>query len=301
MSLVYVDYKESKHLIKIIACTIFSLLAFAGNSVLCRLALGENTIDASSFTAIRLLSGAIILIIAATITRKANETSSNGSWMAAIMLFIYAVAFSYGYLSLDTGTGALILFGSVQITMIIVSVISGNRLHYIEWLGLFIAFSGFVYLIIPSLTTPSLTGFILMTVSGMAWGFYTLIGRTSKQPLHDTAYNFLRTLPFVLALLTFTILDSNMTKEGVLLGVLSGALASGVGYFVWYIALGGLTVSQAAVVQLFVPIIAALGGVIFTNELITLRLLESSVMVLGGILTVIFGRHYFVLRLSKLS
>ena len=285
--------------IKVITCTIFALLAFAGNSVLCRLALGENTIDAASFTIIRLLSGIIILIIATTITRKKNETRSKGSWLAASMLFIYAVAFSYGYNSLDTGTGALILFGAVQITMIIVSVISGNKLHLSEWLGLFIAFSGFVYLIIPNLTTPSLMGFILMAVAGMAWGFYTLVGRSSKQPLSDTAYNFLRTSPFILVLLIFTFQDSNISQEGILLAVLSGAIASGVGYSVWYIALGGLSVTQAAVVQLFVPIIAAIGGVIFTNELITLRLLESSSLVLGGILTVILGRNYFLSRTSK--
>ena len=286
----------SKHSIKIIACTIFALLAFAGNSVLCRFALGENTIDAASFTVIRLLSGIIILMFAATLTRKNNETRSKGSWLAASMLFIYAVAFSYGYITLDTGTGALILFGAVQITMIVVSVISGKRLHYSEWLGLCIAFSGFVYLLIPSLKTPSLLGFVLMTASGVAWGIYTLAGRSSKQPLNDTAYNFLRTSPFLLVLIIFTFKDSNMTSEGILLAVLSGSIASGVGYAVWYIALGGLSVTQAAVVQLFVPIIAAAGGVVFTNELITLRLVESSALVLGGILIVILGKNYFVSR-----
>lgn len=256
-------------------------------------------IDAASFTMIRLLSGIIILIIAATLRRKTTETSSRGSWLSASLLFIYAVAFSYGYISLDTGTGALILFGAVQITMIIVGFTSGARLHYSEWLGLFMAFSGFVYLVIPSLRTPSLIGFILMTVSGMAWGFYTLAGRSSKQPLSDTAYNFLRSSPFLLILLIFTFRDFNITKEGVLLAAASGAITSGVGYTVWYIALRGLSVTQAAVVQLFVPIIAAIGGVIFTNELITLRLVESSALVLGGIFTVILGRHYFVRQASK--
>ncbi|WP_323750418.1 DMT family transporter [Marinobacter sp.] len=289
----------NKNTIKIIVCTTFALLAFAGNSVLCRLALGEKSIDAASFTIIRLLSGIFILMIAVAMTRKTKNTQSTGSWLGASMLFVYAVAFSYGYISLDTGTGALILFAAVQITMIAVSVVSGNRLHYAEWLGVFIAFSGFVYLIIPSVTTPSLMGFILMTVSGMAWGFYTLIGRSSTQPLADTAYNFLRTSPFVLVLLIFTLQDANLSQEGVLLAVLSGAIASGVGYAVWYIALKGLSVTQAAVVQLFVPIVAAIGGVIFTNELITLRLVESSALVLGGILTVILGRNYFVSRTSK--
>lgn len=287
--------------IKIIVCTIFALLAFAGNSVFCRLALGENSIDAASFTIIRLLSGIIILMIAVAMTSKEKNTQSTGSWLGASMLFIYAVAFSYGYISLDTGTGALILFAAVQITMIAVSVVSGNRLHYAEWLGVFIAFSGFVYLIIPSVTTPSLMGFILMTVSGMAWGGYTLIGRSSTQPLADTAYNFLRTAPFVLGLLIFTLKGANLSQEGVLLAILSGAVASGLGYAVWYIALRGLSVTQAAVVQLFVPIVAAIGGVVFTNELITLRLVESSALILGGILTVILGRNYFVSRTSKIG
>lgn len=307
----------SNHSIKIIICTIFALLAFAGNSVLCRMALGENTIDAASFTAIRLMSGIVILfvfLLFGLVFKKQTEASnpqilvskastSKGSWFAASLLFIYAVTFSYGYISLDTGVGALILFGAVQITMVVAGLISGNKLHYSEWLGLLIAFAGFVYLVIPSLTTPSLTGFILMTVSGIAWGLYTLIGRHSKQAINDTAYNFLRTSPFVLVLIIviFASVSADMesssalylTVEGVVLAVLSGAIASGLGYAVWYIAIGGLSVTQAAVVQLFVPIVAAIGGVIFTSEVITLRLVESSVLVLGGIFIVILGRQYF--------
>jgi drug/metabolite transporter (DMT)-like permease len=282
--------------IKTLASTLFALLAFAANSVLCRLALGENAIDATSFTVIRLLSGIVILIIVMQLTSKSNEKKpkTKGSWLAASMLFIYAIAFSFGYVSLDTGTGALILFGAVQITMIMVSVISGNKLHFTEWTGLVIAFTGFVYLIIPSLVTPSFVGFILMAISGIAWGLYTLLGRTSKNPLSDTAYNFLRTSPFILILVIFGLDNVHITSMGILLAILSGAIASGIGYFVWYIALRGLSVTQAAVVQLFVPVIAGVGGVIFTNEFITLRLIESSALVLGGILMVILGRYYFV-------
>jgi drug/metabolite transporter (DMT)-like permease len=285
-----------KNYIKTLASTLFALLAFAANSVLCRLALGENAIDATSFTVIRLLSGIVILIIVMQLTSKSNEKKpkTKGSWLAASMLFIYAIAFSFGYVSLDTGTGALILFGAVQITMIMVSVISGNKLHFTEWTGLVIAFTGFVYLIIPSLVTPSFVGFILMAISGIAWGLYTLLGRTSKNPLSDTAYNFLRTSPFILILVIFGLDNVHITSMGILLAILSGAIASGIGYFVWYIALRGLSVTQAAVVQLFVPVIAGVGGVIFTNELITLRLIESSALVLGGILMVILGRYYFV-------
>jgi drug/metabolite transporter (DMT)-like permease len=281
--------------IKTIAATAFALIAFAANSVLCRLALGDNTIDPSSFTIIRLFSGIIILMAILQLKRRSHDEKlkSKGSWLAASMLFIYAIAFSFGYVSLDTGTGALILFGAVQITMIMANVISGNKLHISEWLGLLIAFSGFVYLMTPDLVTPSFIGFILMTISGMAWGFYTLLGRASQNPLSDTAYNFLRTSPLILLLILFGLNDINLTYVGVILAVLSGALASGIGYFVWYIALKGLSVTQAAVVQLLVPIIAATGGLIFTNELISLRLIESSALVLGGILTVIMGKSYF--------
>lgn len=289
-------YKKS---IQLIASTIFALLAFAGNSVLCRLALGQNIIDAASFTVIRLLSGIIILITLMTISQKSGETHSKGNWLATSMLFLYAAAFSFGYISLDTGTGALILFGTVQITMIIASVMLGNRLYFSDWLGLFIAFSGFIYLVIPTLTTPSLTGVILMAISGIAWGGYTLLGISSKNPLSDTTYNFLRTLPFVLVLLVFTFKGSNLTSEGILLAVLSGAIASGLGYFIWYVALRGLSVTQAAVVQLFVPVIAAIGGVMFTSEQITLRLVESSILVLGGVLIVILGKKYFSAIASK--
>ena len=291
----------SAHYIKTIAATTFALLAFAANSVLCRLALGENAIDPSSFTIIRLISGILILMSVLQVTGESSDlkSKSKGSWLAACMLFIYAIAFSFGYVSLDTGTGALILFGAVQITMIMANVISGNKLHSYEWLGLVIAFSGFVYLMIPNVVTPSLMGFILMTISGVAWGLYTLVGRTSQNPLSDTAYNFLRTFPFILVLMIFGLNDVHLTYAGISLAILSGAIASGIGYFVWYIALRGLSVTQAAVVQLFVPIIAATGGVIFTNELITLRLIESSALVLGGILTVILGRYYFVQLASK--
>ena len=298
----------NKELIKIIVSTIFALMAFAANSVLCRLALGENAIDAANFTAIRLFSGIIILIALLKLSqRKTNASSapvvengkSKGSWLAASMLFIYALAFSFGYISLDTGTGALILFGAVQITMIIINVVSGNKLHLSEWLGLTVAFSGFVYLIVPSLSTPSLAGFVLMSISGMAWAFYTLVGRSSKNALSDTTYNFMRTVPFVLILLIFTLNNAHITPMGVLMAVLSGAIASGVGYYVWYIALAGLSITQAAVVQLFVPIIAAIGGVIFASELITLRLVESSTLVLGGILMVVLGRYYFVQVANK--
>jgi drug/metabolite transporter (DMT)-like permease len=210
------------------------------------------------------------------------------------MLFLYAVTFSYAYISLDTGTGALILFASVQITMILLSLISGTRLHFIEWIGVTVAFAGFVYLILPGVTTPSIMGFLLMTIAGIAWGIYTLKGRGSNAPLLDTAYNFFRTTPLVLILVISTISKANYSFEGILLAVISGGITSGIGYTIWYIALGGLSSTQAAVLQLSVPVIAAFGGVIFVAETITFRLAISATFVLGGILMVVIGKFYFI-------
>lgn len=276
--------------------TALALIAFAANSVLCRLALGEETIDAASFTVIRLLSGALVLLAILAFSNDKEASASSGSWTASLMLFVYAVAFSFAYISLDTGTGALILFGSVQITMILLSLVSGNRLHLSEWVGVIIAFTGFVYLVLPEVSSPSVMGFLLMTAAGIAWGMYTLKGRGSDHPLKDTAYNFFRTIPLVIILLVITIQDAHYSAAGVLLAVLSGGIASGIGYTIWYIALGGLSTTQAAVVQLSVPVIAAFGGVLFVSEAITARLTLSALMILGGILLVVLGRFYFVQR-----
>jgi len=284
----------AKNLTRIVLLTGLALVAFAANSVLCRLALGEKAIDASSFTIIRLLSGAIVLLILFKI--KNNELSSNskGSWYSGIMLFLYAITFSFAYITLDTGTGALILFGSVQITMIALSLLSGNRLHFTEWLGVIIAFAGFLYLIMPGVTAPSTTGFLLMTVAGVAWGIYTINGKGSKNPLSDTTFNFLRTVPFIIIMLLVVLKDVNFTSKGILLAIISGGVTSGIGYTIWYMALKGLTSTQAAVVQLLVPVIAAFGGVIFIFEKITFRLSISSTMILGGILIVVMGKKYFL-------
>lgn len=280
-------------LLKTPILTGLALIAFAANSVLCRLALGNSAIDAASFTVLRLLSGSIVLLLIIGVNRKITGTSTKGSWSASFMLFLYAVTFSYAYISLDTGTGALILFGSVQITMILLSLISGIRLHFSEWAGVIIAFAGFVYLILPGVTAPSTIGFLLMTVAGIAWGIYTLKGRSSENPLMDTAYNFFRTIPLVILLAIITMTHVNYSSEGILLAILSGGITSGIGYTLWYIALGGLSSTQAAVLQLLVPVIAALGGVIFISEAITVRLTISTTLVLGGILMVILGKYYF--------
>lgn len=279
------------NLLKISAFTALALVAFAANSILARMALGAGNIDAASYTIIRLLSGALILLAITHMTGQHSTSKSKGSWAGGLLLFTYALTFSYAYITLGTGTGALILFGAVQITMIIVALISGDRPGLPEWTGLFMAFGGFVFLVLPGVSTPSGLGFLLMTISGIAWGFYTLQGRKSENPLADTTYNFLRTMPLigVVALATFT--SSNYSTSGIVLATLSGSIASGLGYTMWYIALGGLSATQAAVLQLLVPVIAAFGGLIFVTEPITARLAISAILILLGILLVLLGRR----------
>lgn len=279
--------------------TLCALLAFAGNSILCRLALGDNTIDAASFTWIRLLSGIVVLLVILKMVNTGVTTASKGSWKSSFILFLYAVCFSFAYLSLETGMGALILFSSVQATIILTGLLKGEKLNFIEWLGSVLAFLGFIYLVMPGLSAPPLGGFILMSLAGAAWGFYTLAGRGSPNPLSDTTYNFIRTFPFLGILLVFKIQDSRLSVEGIILAVISGGIASGIGYTIWYMALNGLSTIQASVVQLLVPVIAALGGVLFAAEHLSLRLVLSSVLILGGVLTVIIGKRVSLFRDSR--
>lgn len=286
---------DSNHsIIRTSVLTLLALLAFAANSVLCRMALGEESIDAASFTAIRLLSGALILLLILKLATRSSSEPPKANWKSALMLFTYAICFSYAYITLDTGTGALILFGSVQVSMIMISLWSGNRLHLSEWIGVIVAFAGFVYLVSPGVSAPSPAGFILMAAAGIAWGIYTLRGRGSENPLADTSGNFVRCLPLVVVLVILTYSQADLSGRGIVLAILSGAVASGLGYTIWYHALTGLGATLAAVVQLTVPVIAALGGVVFVGESISLRLLLSSIMILGGILLVILGRYYLM-------
>lgn len=289
----FLQRDTDSQLTKTILFTGLALIAFAANSVLCRLALGEAAIDAASFTIIRLVSGSLVLLFLIKVKSGQSASTKSGSWLASLMLFLYAITFSYAYVTLDTATGALILFGSVQMTMILLSLLSGIRLHGTEWAGVVIAFAGFVYLVLPNISTPSVVGFLLMAAAGVAWGVYTLKGRGSKDPIIDTAYNFVRTIPLVAILALVTIGQAHYSVEGVLYAVLSGGIASGIGYAIWYSALGGLTATQAAVLQLLVPVIAAAGGVIFVSEAITMRLVLSGLFILGGILLVVLGRVYF--------
>ena len=274
---------------RIFVATLSALVAFAANSVLCKLALGENAIDATGFTLIRLFSGALMLALLLVLTRN-TKTRSRGSWQASVWLFLYAICFSFAYLSLDTGTGALILFGAVQVTLIISGFVSGTKLSRVEGFAISLAFAGLVYLMLPGVNAPSVSGFLLMGLAGIAWGFYTLLGRRASNPLTDTAFNFIRTLPLLSLLLLVNYQDISLSIPGTGYAVLSGALASGLGYTIWYYAVKGLSTTQAAVVQLLVPVLAALGGVVFANEFVSNRLLISAMMILSGILIVVLSK-----------
>lgn len=263
--------------------TVLALIAFAANSVLCRLALSKKAIDPASFTGIRLMSGALVLMLLVFMFNRKKSSEAKGSWWSGAILFMYAVTFSFAYISLDAGTGALILFAAVQITMITYALLSGKKMSTLEWMGVLLAFMGFVYLVLPGVTAPSLSGFLLMTLSGVGWGSYTIRGKGSVNPLKATAYNFMRTLPMVAILMLFSLKNIQASHEGIGLAILSGAITSGIGYTIWYLALRGLNAIQASVVQLLVPVIAALGGVIFLAEMIHLRLVISALLILGGI------------------
>ncbi|MEX2110154.1 MAG: DMT family transporter [Gemmatimonadaceae bacterium] len=280
--------------LRTIAFTALALVAFAANSVLCRIALSRATIDAATFSTIRLTAGAATLLLITVLTRK--QSSVETSWISAGMLFLYAVPFSFAYTRLSTGTGALILFGCVQLTMMSAALWSGERPHPLQWLGLSLALAGLVYLVLPGLEAPSFVGAGLMALAGFSWGVYSLRGRSAADPLAQTTSNFVRTVPLVLAVSVLTLPRLHVQVNGVLLAVASGALASGLGYVVWYEALRGLTATRAAVVQLLVPILAALGGVVFLAEAVTWRLALSGVIILGGIGLALIGRERFQLK-----
>lgn len=268
--------------------TLLALVAFASNSVLCRLALTDTDMDPASFSSIRLLSGAITLWL--IVRLRGRNFDAGGSWASAGALFIYAVAFSFAYVTLPAGTGALLLFGAVQATMIGAGWRAGERMSSAQWGGFITALGGLVALLLPGLSSPSLGGSVSMLAAGAAWGIYSLRGRRLGDPSGETAGNFLRTLPLTGLLSLTTGPWMRIDEVGVLYAVLSGALASGVGYAVWYAALRGLTATQAATVQLTVPVLAAFGGVMFLGEMISLRLALAAFAVLGGIALVLLAK-----------
>lgn len=275
---------------KVFFYTGFALVCFSFNSILCRIALKADESDAAGFTAIRLISGAVTLFLIFSLFNKKDAPEGKGNWVSAFFLFAYAICFSFAYLGLTAATGALILFGSVQLTMIGAALVKGERPHLPEWLGLIFAFSGLVYLVFPGLSAPPVLSSALMILAGIAWGFYTLRGRGSTNPLAETAGNFLRSVPMAIAAGLPFLAQIHISPKGILFAVLSGAVASGLGYSVWYAALKFHTATRAAILQLAVPALAALGGVIFLAEAISARLILASGLILGGIGLAIWGK-----------
>lgn len=278
--------------LRVAACTALALLAFAGNSLLCRAALTHTRIDAVSFTTVRLLSGALVLWCLLRLRGAARRGQGRGDWLSALALFAYAAGFSFSYLHLTAAAGALLLFGAVQTTMIGYGVCSGERLKWLQIAGLVLACGGLLALLLPGLSAPPLGGAILMLGAGIAWGIYSLRGRRSADSLAVTAGNFARASPLALVLSLLLAARSLLDPPGVGYAFLSGALASGVGYAIWYTALPALRSTTAATVQLSVPMLAATGGVLFLGEPLTLRLLVASVAIIGGIaLLVLMGKR----------
>jgi drug/metabolite transporter (DMT)-like permease len=270
--------------------TALAMIAFAGNSLLCRVALRDTPIDAASFTALRLISGALMLWL--ILVLRGQRGAHQGSWTSACALFAYAALFSWAYIDLDAGTGALILFGAVQATMIGYGLYRGERFTPLKWTGLLLALGGLTGLMLPGLTAPPLLAALLMAGAGIAWGIYSLRGRGNSHPSLATAGNFLLAVPFALALALLTHLGPGLAPDpaGALWAIASGALASGVGYLIWYAALPHLSSTNAATIQLSVPVIAAVAGVLLLSEPITLRLVLASAAILGGIALVIRQR-----------
>lgn len=279
----------SMHSVQTIVLSAAAMLAFAANSVLCRLALDQAAIDPASFGSIRLVSGAVVLNLIFRF-QSATPLAAKWDWRAAIMLFAYVACFSFAYLALSTGTGALILFGAVQLTMIGSGLWSGERLSVVGWLGVALAIAGLVYLLSPGITAPPLFGATLMAAAGIAWGAYSLRGRRVVNPLAATARNFTLAAPCALVLSLIFAASAHVTAAGVGLALVSGALTSGVGYVIWYAALPRLTAVRAATVQLSVPLIATVGGILFVGESLTPRLAIAAVVILGGIAFVLMGR-----------
>jgi len=286
MSEVVSEARRGPSILQTIALTAVAMLAFAANSLLCRLALQRQGIDPASFGSIRLVSGAFTLLLVVQL-RSRPPSAARADWLAAAMLFAYVAFFSFAYLSLSAGTGALILFGAVQLTMLGAGLGAGERFGPVAWLGFVLAAGGLVYLVLPGVAAPPLLGAVMMAVAGVAWGVYSLRGRGVPNPLAATSRNFLRAVPLALALSVVFVARAHADATGIALAVASGALTSGLGYVVWYAALARLSAMQAATVQLSVPLLAAFGGVLLLSEAITPRLAAASVAILGGIAIVL--------------
>ena len=273
---------------RIALLTTFAMLAFAGNSLLCRIALRDTAIDAASFTSVRLASGALVLLL--LLRRRGVRPLAAGSWPMAAALFAYAITFSFAYRDLTAATGALLLFGGVQLTMTSYGLAAGERLSGLRLVGVLVAVGGLVWLLLPGIAAPPYLAAALMLAAGAAWGVYSLLGRGAGDPTTATAGNFIRAVPFAAAMSLLTAGQTTSDPLGMFYAVLSGAVTSGLGYILWYAALPALSATSAATIQLCVPAIAALGGVVLLAEPITSRLLLASVAILGGIaLTIVYG------------
>ena len=282
---------NSERTARLVLPTVLALTAFAANSLLCRKALGEELIDPVTFTTLRLAGGAAALLVVGAIRRAPGPSAKReGSWLSALALFAYAIAFSLAYVWLDAGTGALLLFGAVQATMIGAGLVSGERPRAAEWLGLAAALGGLVFLVFPGITAPDPAGAALMAVSGVAWGAYSLRGRHSRSPVGATTGNFLRATPMALLVSAIVFSSARAGTSGVALALISGSLTTGIGYVLWYAALRGLAATRAAIVQLIVPVLTAFGGVAFLSERITARLVLASVLILGGVAVAVNAR-----------
>lgn len=284
-------WRSFQPMLRTVLLTGAALVAFAANSLLTRLALGAATIDAVSFMAIRLVAGTAILGAIVGSARGPASLKERGDWLAALMLFLYAALFSFAYLRLDSGTGALILFGTVQVTMILAALQQGEIPPKPEWLGLLLALVGLTYLVLPGLSAPSILGSSLMVGAGIAWGIYSLRGRGARDPVVSTLANFARSLPFACGVVIVALPSLRLSLRGTLLATISGALTSGLGYVLWYAALKELTATRAALVQLAVPVLAAIGGIALLQEAFSRRLAIATFIILGGIGLAVLGRQ----------
>ncbi|HVP61329.1 MAG TPA: DMT family transporter [Myxococcaceae bacterium] len=275
---------------KTLLLTAVAMVCFAGNSLLCRLALRNAAIDPASFTAVRLGSAALVMTVLARLGGQGRAQA--GGWTSAAVLFVYAIAFSLAYVQVGAGLGALLLFGAVQLTMVGWGLVKGERPGTSEWAGLALAILGLLLLTHPSVSGSPLKGIALMLLAGVGWGIYSLRGRRAADPLQTTAANFARTVPLVAVMvaISFLVERPHLSPTGVAAGVASGAVTSGIGYVIWYRALSSLTALQAATVQLTVPVLAAAGGVLFLGERVTLELVGAAALILGGLAVVILSR-----------
>lgn len=275
--------------LRIFNLTALAMIAFAGNSLLCRFALNRTAIDPATFTSVRIFSGALMLwLIVKMRHRKAGDA---GSWPSAFTLFVYAAGFSFAYVSLTAATGALLLFVAVQGTMITAGIVRGERMRLPQWLGVAIAFAGFVVLLLPGIAAPPLFSAVLMLGAGVAWGVYSLRGKQSGDATLATAGNFLRAVPMTIILSGAYVFRSRIDGLGVLYAFISGAITSGLGYVIWYAVLPSLRRTTAATVQLSAPVLAALGGILLLHETITIRFILCAFAVLGGIALVVLEKR----------